>query len=229
MEKELKQAHSFLINEKSSTEIGLKVLQPEMRLVEPICRSPGVLRRISVRTKKLCKAEPISVFEPRDPCWFDGSMAFADDIRNVDNYFEYIRALDPDFGTGIPSYVSVRFVDELVGCGVYANRVIEKGEFIGFYTGEWKLDEESGSDYIFEPLDDSNIFIDAESCGNFTRYINHAYSKKSNLEAIIYLKKDQSLHLPLVIYYAKKRIEKDQQLLINYGRQYWNQMGLKPL
>ncbi len=207
---------------------GLKSLPPEMCLAEPIAENSGFLTNISEKTQKICAQDPIEVFNPNDPSWFDGSMDCEEDIRDIQNYFEYLRALDPLAGTGIPPYLSIRFIDDFVGYGVYAERDIEKGEFIGFYTGRWRLDEGSGSSYLFEALDDSGIFIDAKTCGNFTRYINHAYSKKCNLEAIIYLREEGAFQFPMVVYYTKKKIRHGQQLLINYGKQYWSQMGFKP-
>ncbi len=207
---------------------GLTSLPQQMCLAEPAAENSDLLASISKKTKKLCAQDPVEFFNPNDPSWFDGSMELEEDIRNIQNYFEYLRALDPLFGSGIPPYISIRFIDDFVGYGVYAERDIEKGEFIGFYTGQWRLDEGSGSSYLFEALDDSGIFIDAKTCGNFTRYINHAYSKKCNLEAIIYLREEKAFHLPMVVYYSKKKIRKGQQLLINYGKQYWSQMGFKP-
>lgn len=228
MEKVIKKRQSRLVTIPLWSEGHLQALKPEMCLIDPKVNDPYLLNKISDKTKRLCDSDPIEFFDPYEQCWFDGTMVYDEDMRDIKNYFDYLEALDPVHGSGIPSYITIRHIDNVVGYGVYANRDIEKGEFIGFYTGQWRLDERCGSEYLFEAIDDSNIFIDANTCGNFTRYINHAYSRKCNLEAIIYLKEQGSLHLPIVIYYAKKKINLGQQLLINYGKQYWNNIGFKP-
>lgn len=123
-----------------------------------------------------------------------------------------------------PSYpnVDIRWVGEEVGHGVFANAKIKKGTFIGEYTG---IVRENIRTY-FEPLNHfcyeypipdrlgRSFVIDATK-GNFTRFINHSYEPNLKPE---YAFLDGFYHC---IFFAMKDIQKEEQLVYDYGRNYW--------
>jgi SET domain-containing protein len=105
------------------------------------------------------------------------------------------------------------------GKGVFASKRIEKGQVLGCYEGEQLTLDQFNERY---PLDNSvyvldigdGLFIDARDPekSNFARYINSpkGTTKKPN---VVFLKKG--------IIAALKRIQKDEELLVSYGRKYF--------
>lgn len=116
----------------------------------------------------------------------------------------------------------LEWVSDLIGFGVFLNRVIKKGEYIGEYVGEVKRYlplRSSRNDYVGElrisdyvPL---KFIVDARNKGNLTRYINH--SETPNLQSITVICKGM-MH---AIFVAKKEIQNDAQLTYDYGPAYW--------
>lgn len=120
-----------------------------------------------------------------------------------------------------PKY-SIRFVDSLIGYGVYAEQTIPKLAYIGEYVGvvrrrDKKRDQDNS--YIFRYLR-TNLFkplvIDAEEKGNFTRFINHSDEPNLTSRWIIV---DGIYH---VILFANQMIPKGKQLTYDYGPNYWS-------
>ncbi|KAA1477429.1 SET domain-containing protein [Dentipellis sp. KUC8613] len=110
------------------------------------------------------------------------------------------------------------------GSGAFASKKIRKSAFIGEYTGEI-IPNEQHSDVIEKYLDlnygfdhDLKTYIDGMKLGNETRYLNHpSLKQKTNVEAMmIAVNGDQRIAL-----FAKHRIEKDEELLLDYGEKYW--------
>ncbi len=118
--------------------------------------------------------------------------------------------------------VSVRFIDENVGYGLFAEEPISAGSYVGEYTGIVRRNDrrhfEPLNNYCYEyPVPDSigrSHVIDA-TAGNLTRFINHSYTP--NLQSThVFL--DGFYHL---IFLALHPIQKDTQLTFNYGKNYW--------
>jgi len=118
--------------------------------------------------------------------------------------------------------VSVRFVNDQVGYGLFAEEEIVEGFFVGEYTG---LVRENNRRY-FEPLNHycyeypvtdamgRSFVIDATQ-GNLTRFINHSF--KPNLKPR-YAFLDGFYHC---IFIAQRTIAKGTQLTYDYGQSYW--------
>ena len=119
----------------------------------------------------------------------------------------------------------VRWINEEIGFGVFAKEAYEEGEVVGFYAGVL-TDEEEDNDYCFrfsDPFD--GLVIDASIRGNFTRYFNHAPADRCNLSAIEYPYDG----LPYIMFVAKDRILRGQQLSFDYEDAYWETKGVVPL
>lgn len=119
--------------------------------------------------------------------------------------------------------LTIAWIDERIGFGVWTNKPIPPRTFIGEYTGvvrkrrfwgRWKnfycftynIGEGRRSPYT----------VDAEAAGNYTRYINHAETE--NIEAAsVYC--DGLMH---IIFYAVKEIPPGTQLCYDYGSDYWS-------
>lgn len=118
--------------------------------------------------------------------------------------------------------LTIAWIDESIGYGVFTNRDIPAHTYIGEYTGvirkrrfftRWKnlycFDYNIGSDRR------TAFVIDAQDFGNHTRFINHSF--QPNLEPVsVYC--DGLVH---VVLYASKPILAGTQLCYDYGEQYW--------
>lgn len=207
-----------------STQENILILPKEMRLTYPVAASPRTSRAISKKMKAL-RGE-IELFDPTNVCWQDGSMKAEPDVSQLGFYPEYLRSVQE---TGIPSYVHICHVNNDVQYGVFASEAIDKGEFIGIYSGELGMGEyNTDSHYLFEIIEEESIYVDAQGSGNFTRYINHTASKNCNVGSITFLTKYKLFTIPVIILYAAKKITSGEQLLYNYGNEYWKAMGVKP-
>lgn len=118
--------------------------------------------------------------------------------------------------------VSVQWVNDDVGHGLFAEEEIPSGAYVGEYTGFVRRNDrryfEPLNNYCYEyPVPDEigrSFVIDATQ-GNLTRFINH--SSSPNLKPIhVFL--EGYYHL---IFLALKPIAKGTQLSYDYGVNYW--------
>lgn len=118
--------------------------------------------------------------------------------------------------------VSLRWISDLVGYGLFAEEEIAQGSYVGEYTGVVRRNDrryfEPLNHYCYEyPVEDEigrHFVIDA-TAGNLTRFINH--SSKPNLKPkhAFY---EGYYHL---IFIALCPIQKGDQLSYHYGENYW--------
>ena len=112
------------------------------------------------------------------------------------------------------------------GYGLFATRRFEKGDFIGYYLGEYLTsNEENLQDAFSKILDASYLFtiktshfniLDAFCFGNQTRFINHMPSSVSNLD----VREICSNEGKYVGFVASKTIEANEELYFDYGKDY---------
>ncbi len=153
---------------------------------------------------------------------------------------------------GIPSRFHLAQVKEIQG-GIFlkpSSAPIEIGDFIGIYTGAYELVEENYTKetaYAYDLLQglkltakekshikdkrrsypknqEFAIQTNALKQGNFTRFINHS-SLAPNVEAVISKMPDGKMEILL---FALQRILPGDQLLSNYGGQYWATLKIIP-
>ncbi|MCF7806186.1 MAG: SET domain-containing protein [Simkaniaceae bacterium] len=139
------------------------------------------------------------------------------------------------------------------------SKPIERGEMISPYSGQVSICPQNRDDntaYAFEPIGEMHltkeeqkridpkmkfhpnrfyaIKLDAKKKGNFTRFINH--SEKPNVIAhLMKVPKKNDFGFEFspveVVYFAKKRINPGEQLLVNYENEensYWSSLNIKP-
>lgn len=138
-----------------------------------------------------------------------------------DNY-GYIRQFRKDLDSGAAANVSVRWMDEDIGYGLFAEQDIAKGDFIGEYTGEVRLLSRLHPDqngyclhYHTKWWSLKYYMIDALLLGNLMRFINH--SDSPNVQPLCGV--DRGLQHQIFV--ARGPIVKGAQLTINYGNDYW--------
>ncbi|KAL5518555.1 hypothetical protein ACEPAH_238 [Sanghuangporus vaninii] len=118
------------------------------------------------------------------------------------------------------------------GWGVFAGKKIQKGTYIGIYSGEILLQSESierglvynkiGKTYLFD-IDfwhittedqDAKYTMDAYHVGNFTRFLNHSCDPNCKINAVHI--NDANIEKALLGIFALKDIDAGQELTFNY-------------
>lgn len=123
--------------------------------------------------------------------------------------------------------LTIAWIDEEVGFGVWTNRAISAGTFVGEYAGVlrkrklWKRWHNLYCfDYTIGERKSSSYVIDAQDCGNHTRFINHSFTP--NLQPVsVYCGA-----MIRVIVHAKEKIPAGTQLCYDYGDDYWAKRGV---
>jgi uncharacterized protein len=118
--------------------------------------------------------------------------------------------------------LSIRWIDEKIGYGAFANRPYKKWEYIGEYTGilrRRRLIFPNINDYCFmyprEWISLRAFTIDSEKQGSLTRFINH--SDTPNCESV------SVFHGGIfhIIFRATCAINAGSELTYDYGDIYW--------
>lgn len=106
------------------------------------------------------------------------------------------------------------------GNGLFANQELKAGDFIDFYTGEIVYGDLTPEDvdnaYMFHNVK-GGFYINARKGGNRTSIINH--SVQPNCAYKNYKLPDIDVMVPIVV--CIKDVQKDQELLCDYGPKYW--------
>ena len=117
----------------------------------------------------------------------------------------------------VPPYVVKR---SIAGLGLFATIPFKRGDFIIEYTGELISTEEAdrrGGQYLFVVSDTKTI--DGKGRSNTARYVNHSCIPNAEAE----LDEDELR----VRIYAKKKITPGEEILYDYGKEFWNE-HIKP-
>jgi SET domain-containing protein len=112
-----------------------------------------------------------------------------------------------------PPYIVKR---SKAGLGLFAQKTFTRGEFIIEYTGELIPTAEAdrrGGKYLFVVSDSQTI--DGKGRANIARYINHSCTPNAEAE----LNEDELR----VRIYAKKKILPGEEILYDYGSEYWEE------
>ncbi len=104
------------------------------------------------------------------------------------------------------------------GLGLFARVGIARNRLLGRYGGRLVRDDDEralSSDYVFS-LGDSDWSVDGADCtaANWARYINHAPRARCNV-----------IFTTSGCVRACRDIAPDEELLIDYGGEYWDQAG----
>jgi hypothetical protein len=124
--------------------------------------------------------------------------------------------------------VSIRFINEEIGYGVFAEKKISACSMVGEYTGvieQKKPSQIKGKVHCLRYSvwgTKKNFVINAEKKGNFTRFINHSESPNLSLHSIYWR------GLPRMIFVALKEISPGMQLTFDYGTLFWKELKKTP-
>lgn len=117
--------------------------------------------------------------------------------------------------------VVIRYIDPVLGWGVFAARDFKKMEFISEYTGKLRrrrrLDRKNAYcfEYISAPGYATPYTIDSRDQGGVGRYINHSFNPNllSTLATVEWVSH--------VIFVTNQPVAKGTQLCYDYGPDYW--------
>lgn len=135
---------------------------------------------------------------------------------------------DKEISEGLHPKVSIRFVNEKVGYGVFAEQDIPSCSFVGEYAGivvQKSPKELMPENYAVRYTvwgGRKNYAIDAQLSGNFTRYINHSSTGNLNMQSVYWR------GISRMIFLSTKEIKKGSQLLFDYGPNFWKAANLEP-
>lgn len=135
---------------------------------------------------------------------------------------------DKEIRKAIHPQVEIRTVDEEVGFGVFAAKKIPPCAFVGEYAGV--IQQRSPKQLrekryclrytIWEGK--KNYCIDAETKGNFTRFINHSSKPNLGLQSIYWR------GIPRMVFLSLKEIREGEQLTFDYGPLFWKHHPASP-
>lgn len=175
-------------------------------LSHPIFENSQVLYNILFRTQKAKERDQI----PPEKTW-------------MGIYF------DKEIQQGTHPLVSIRFIDEEVGFGVFAEQRITPCSYVGEYTGSIQerkrkhtKDKMHCVRYTVWEMGRRNFIIDAEKMGNFTRFINHSANPNLSLQSVYWR------GLPRMIFIALKEIDEGTQFTFDYGTFFWKECQQTP-
>lgn len=117
--------------------------------------------------------------------------------------------------------VTICYINPDKGFGVFSQHQIEKGTFIGFYSGikKYQDDKPIVTSYAFKNQNDAlNLYLDGRQYGNFTRFINGSEQHANVLPISLYKN-----GIEFVVLVASKTIAVGEQLLMDYGESYFKQ------
>uniref|UniRef100_A0A7M5WYP1 non-specific serine/threonine protein kinase n=1 Tax=Clytia hemisphaerica TaxID=252671 RepID=A0A7M5WYP1_9CNID len=122
-----------------------------------------------------------------------------------------------------PEYIEKLFIHDLIGYGVFAKRLITKGEFIASYEGERitckegenrlsKQDDNDKSYLYFVSHRKTNFCIDASKIDRLGRYINDSKTPNCAVKIV-----ENSQNIPCVSIFAIKDIQEGMEVRYNYN------------
>ncbi|MBS0634477.1 MAG: SET domain-containing protein-lysine N-methyltransferase [Verrucomicrobia bacterium] len=152
--------------------------------------------------------------EVRKSCpWLLKNTVVGEEHRSLGAFLH--KALE----SGKVTSVAIKWIDDVMGYGLFAKNFIAKESFIGQYTGIVTKEIPESTAYCMQlPTKFWSLrryYIDAESAGNELRFANHSDTPSMRPYCLI----DRGLvH---VGFFALADIEAGRELTFDYGRDYW--------
>ncbi len=189
---------------------------------------------IFVEKSSICQEISISHFEAMTGALFIPALDF-DHFSIIQDIAKRVKKAGPtqdmfwngayyktEIQNALMPQVKISWISDAIGWGVFAAKPFKKREFIVEYSGKVRKrqKEDRKNAYCFEylagPLAPTPYIIDAQDQGGIARYINHG-ENPNLITALACL--DGINHVILV---ANKPIAIGEQLLYDYGPDYWS-------
>ena len=193
--------------------------------------SPSILSQTEFRTPQdkfalfaalgLCYTQKLTPLEFMKHQRELNCCRFSESIKNQ-AYHEYLQNM---VERNFIAPTSIKLVNSKIGYGLFAQKKIFKGLFVGEYTGQITSENDCSSgvyawDYqVFNASNDNlnEYVIDASTSGNETRFVNDD-GIDSNCVSFHIAGKDD---IPHIVYVTLRDIKAGEQLTIDYGHEYW--------
>jgi len=140
----------------------------------------------------------------------------------VENY-ALAEEFKDQLSKGMIADVYIKWIDDIMGYGLFANADLPAGTFVGEYTGVLRQLSRQHRDHNDYCLHYPTRFwswnymaIDALHEGNVTRFINHSDDPNLDPKCLVV---GRVLHL---VFITKKFVPRDSQLTFNYGPDFWS-------
>ncbi|MFQ5729241.1 MAG: SET domain-containing protein-lysine N-methyltransferase [Waddliaceae bacterium] len=153
---------------------------------------------------------------------FENYDLFKRVLRSCPSNLADVVPYSREFQEGCFSDVTVQWIDDMLGYGVFTNRALKAGDYIGEHVGEVRRISR------FRPRLNAYCLrypsrkwpfpyyvVDAKYQGNEMRFVNHSY--EPNLVPKLAI--DRGLLHQL--FFADRDISKGSQLTWNYGEDFW--------
>jgi uncharacterized protein len=174
---------------------------------QPLFATQAIFNEIVNWTKKAKREDAI----PRERIW-------------MGIYF------DKEIQTDMHPKISIRYIDEKVGFGVFTEQRIPSCAFAGEYRGvvqERKKKELKDKVHCVRftvwEMGKRKFILNAENKGNFTRFINHSAKPNLSLQSVYWR------GIPRLIFVALKEISEGTQLTFDYGTFFWKECSQTPV
>lgn len=148
--------------------------------------------------------------------WLLAHTVFGFEHRRLGSY------LRTKVSQGFVEDVSIAWIDDTIGYGLFAAKALEKESYIGEYVGVVRKINRFSPEYNEYCLHYPSRFfsynyycIDAEHAGNETRFINH--SDTPNLKPVCILDRNL-LH---IVFFTLRAIAEGEELCFDYGKSFW--------
>jgi len=145
----------------------------------------------------------------------------ATQLRDPNTYLELFEKYNEDIQYNKFAPMCVAYINDWVGHGIFATAPINKGDFVGIYTGIIKMKKPHEDtmytwDYPTDPIHpELTLVCDATYAGNELRFSNHSFAP--NTEKVNILCNNHWY----VCYIAKEDIAFGEQITVSYGKGYW--------
>ena len=108
-----------------------------------------------------------------------------------------------------------------IGFGMFAIDIIDVGTLIGEYVGIMGSCTTPSQYSLNYPSCSGEFEINASYTGNMVRFVNHSNNPNCQFRVVV-------LEMtPHVVCIAKRGIQKDEQITVNYGAAFWSYHSLK--
>ncbi|QVL57344.1 MAG: SET domain-containing protein-lysine N-methyltransferase [Simkaniaceae bacterium] len=156
--------------------------------------------------------------------FFNKAEPIISDFR-IERFDAFFRQLERDGSDErYNKRISIRFINPVVGYGVFAKEDIPPYSTLVQYTGLLMLDDEINVDHdsTFSFTDYKTYSIDAAKHGNWARFMNHCAEGQKGNNAIPW--EHYTEKGPRIVFTSGSHgIKKGQQILYSYGDDYWTE------
>jgi hypothetical protein len=209
----------------------LKYLQPSLQRDFKVIGTDGQLHLLNEAAfEEFFNIKYLSRFKFSNYSFFQKVLRCRSRVFTTELFAEDPLQLGKKYREGIVSGtfadVTIRWINDRVGWGVFTERDLEAnvciGEYVGVINQVYRFREYDNTYCLLYPKmiwEWERFVIDSKYEGNEARFLNHS----SNPNLVVKMAVDRNLIHPL--FFTNKPIPKGTQLTFDYGKNYWRHRG----